>query len=155
MKLGQNITGEHNGIETLKAYETFSSDMGEVWFPTNSLATGMSEKKKNTFIEAIKNNQIVEMYFAIGKNIAGDNDIVYRGLVLDIKSDANSIGSPDKALTPYEWKDIENKIWIKIKNLTPITGLSSKDFIIASTGNRLSDVISKSQFHFGYIKRSK
>ncbi len=61
--------------------------------------------------------------------------------------------SPDVNLTPKEWRDIKNKILIKLKSVKPFDSLSLDDFIVASTRNVLSNAISKSQYHFGYIKK--
>lgn len=153
MKLTIDITGEFNGIEILKIYKEFCDKNKNVWFSTDALATGMSEKKVEEFLSKIKDDCVVEMYFSVSKNSSQHNDIVYKGEVVDIKSDADGIFSPDKSRTPDEWKDIKNKIWIKLKDVKPFDSLSSQDFIIASTGNVLSEVISKSQYHFGYIKK--
>lgn len=153
MKLTIDITGVFNGLEILKIYKEFCYKNKCVWFSTDALATGMSEKKVKEFLSAIKDDYVVEMYFSVSKNSSRHNDIVYKGEVVDIKSDAKGIYSPDKSTTPNEWKDIKNKIWIKLKDVKSVDNVYSKDFIIASTGNVLSDVISKSQYHFGYIRK--
>ncbi|NLZ34323.1 MAG: hypothetical protein GX889_05340 [Clostridiales bacterium] len=153
MKLGYDSTNKYNGLETLEIYEDFCNKNGTTWFSTNAHFSGMAEKRRQEFLKEIKDGNIVEMYFAVSKGSGGENDIVYKGEVLDIKTEKEGLLSPDKLLTPEEWIDSEYKIWVKLKNLKPFDGLSANDFIIASTGNLLSDVITKSQYHFGYIKK--
>lgn len=153
MKLGQDATGKYTGIETLRIYEDFIKKNGDVWFSTNSLATGMAKRKQLEFKKAIKNDYIVEMYFAIGKIVEGNNDIVYKANVIDIVSESDGISTPDDNFTPKEWRRLKNKIWIKINKLELLNNLTSHDFIISSTKRVLADVISRSQYHFGYIER--
>lgn len=113
----------------------------------------MAETRRSKFISAIKKEYIVEIYFAVGKSGGGNNEIVYKAKVIDIRTDTDGINSPDKYLTPIEWRKDKNKIWIKIENIVPCKKLTTKDFIVAITGNVLSDSISNSQYHFGYIKK--
>lgn len=153
MRLGHSFSNKYNGIETMKIYSDFNNNNDFVWFSTDSLSSGMSEKKRTEFINEIKNGNIVEMYFAMGKNSGGNNDIHYRAEVVDIKTDADGIPSPEKLLTPDEWKHDINKIWIKIKSLNPFTKFTTKDFIVVSSGNILADSIANSQYNFGYIKK--
>ncbi len=153
MKLGQESSGKYNGIETLKIYQEFCINKGSVWFSTDSLAKGMSEKKRLLFLEEIEKNNIVEIYFAVGKGIDKINDIVFKGEVIDIKSDKEGVCSPDMNYTPSEWRNNNNKIWIKVKNLKPFDKLCAEDFIVESSGNVLKDIINRSQYQFGYIKR--
>jgi len=47
----------------------------------------------------------------------------------------------------------KNKIWIKIKYLMPYNKLTTKYFIVASTGNVLEASIAHLLYHFGYIKK--
>lgn len=151
MRLGHDKSSNLNGIQTMKVYEKFCNTNGTTWFSTDSHAKGMAARKISQFIDAINNENVVEIYFAIGKKGAGNNDIQYKAEVADICSDPNGIYSPDKLLTPNEWIDDKNKIWIKIINLVPYTQLTTKDFKVASSGNTLADSIAHSQHHFGYI----
>ena len=152
MRLGNNTTTAFNGIKTMEVCEAFCNNHGAIWFATDSLATAMSEEMRAEFINAIKNEYIVEIYFAIGKKGGGNNNIRYVGEVEDIRTIADGMVSPDKSLTPDAWKDSRNKIWIKIRKLATCPDLSANDFIIARTGNVLAKVLAKSQYHFGYIK---
>jgi hypothetical protein len=152
MKLGYDSTKKFDGLQTIKEYENFCNKFKSVWFSTNSLANGMSEKRRAEFVNAIKSGNVVEIYFAVGKSRGGHNEIEYQGEVMDIKTDAEGIGSPEKAVTPNDWKDNNNKIWIKIKNID-LTNLKTKDFIVQSSKKILSKSIEKSQYHFGYIKK--
>lgn len=155
MKLGQDATGKYTGMETLDIYEKFVCENGCVWFSTNSLSTGMSKTKTTEYEKAIKRGETVNMYYAVGKNVEGTNEIVYQAKVLKIVSDSEGISSPDKKLTPDEWRDLKNKIWIKVDDMKLINHLKASDFIVSSTGSNLEDVISKSQYHFGYIELEK
>lgn len=152
MKLGQDATGRFTGMETLDIYERFACKNDCAWFSINSLATRMSKTKIIEYNRAIKRGETVFMYFAVGKNVEGINEIVYRDKVLEVLSDSAGIYSPDKKLTPDEWENLKNKIWIKIDDMKLINHLKASDFIVSSTRNNLKVVISKSQYHFGYIE---
>ena len=153
VRLGFDNLSKLSGIQTLQVYEQFCSKDEIVWFSTDSLATGMADKKRAEFLKAINEEFVVEIYFAVGKTGGGTNEIVYKAEVVDVVSDAEGISSPDKTLTPNEWKDGKKKIWIKLKKLIPFSNLSTTDFMVASTGNILANSIGNSEYHFGYIKR--
>lgn len=152
MKLGLDSTTQYNGRDTLKTYKQFLDLNGSVWFSTDSLATGMAEVKRAEFMNAINKGKIVEMYFAISKTNDGINKMIAVAEIQDIKTDKDGIVTPDRQLTPKEWIDDRNKIWIKLKSITYCKDINSHNFMIATTGKNLYDVISISQFHFGYIK---
>lgn len=151
MRLGHTAANPYDGKDTLEIYFNFCNKNQSVWFSTDSLTSGMSENKRAEFVNEIKSGNIVEIYFAIGKTSGGDNDIHFKADVVDIKTDGEGIPSPDKSLTPDEWKQNRNKIWIKIKNLNSFNKLTTKDFVVASSKKILADSISNSQFNFGYI----
>ncbi|KLU60296.1 hypothetical protein CEB3_c31470 [Peptococcaceae bacterium CEB3] len=153
MRLGINKSLKLTGSQTIAVYKGFCDTNGAVWFSTDSLATGMAEKKEEEFVRAVKDGFVVEMYFAIGKKGEGTNEIAYKAEVIDIVSDAIGRRSPDKNLTPAEWETDRSRIWIKLQKLVPFTSLTTADFIVASTGNVLVDSIRRSQYHFGYIRR--
>lgn len=153
MKLGFDSSTKFNAVQTMQIYEDFCKIKGSTWFSTDSLSKGMSETRRAEFVNAINKKYIVEIYFAVGKNSGGDNDIKYKAEVMDIKTDGDKMPSPEKILTPDQWKSDRNKIWIKVKELKQITNPTSKDFIVASTGNILANSIAHSQYHFGYIKK--
>lgn len=154
MRLGRDTDSRLNGVKTLEEYEDFCKIHKAVWFSTDSLATGMSEKRRAEFVKTIKNGSIVEIYFAIGKSGKGNNDIYRVAEVVDIRTDAEGIASPDKSLTPDLWKNDKNKIWIKVMSIRT-TNLRTEDFIVQSSKNVLSKSIENSQYHFGYIKRKR
>ena len=155
MRLGISSSNQYNGKETMKIYESFCNQNHSVWFSTNSLASGMAKGKIDEFIKAINNGLVVEIYFAIGKNSGGNNQIEYKAQVIDIKSDSDGINSPENSLTPIEWRDNKNKIWIKIQKLAFCDGCPiADDFIVVSSGNMLSKAIAKSQYNLGYIKKA-
>lgn len=151
MKLGLDLTTQFNGSQTLGIYKQFADARGSVWFSTDSLATGMAEAKRAEFVNAIKKGNIVEMYFAVSKTNDGVNKLIAVAEVQDIKTDKDGIGTPDNRLTPTQWINDKNKIWIKLKNIIYLDNLDCNDFKIATTGANLMDVISRSQYHFGYI----
>ena len=155
MKLTTDGTGTFNGVETMKVYKEFTNMHKFAWFSTNALSTGIAKKQRDNFLKAVNNGYLVEIYFAVGKTSGGNNDLMYKAHVLDIKSDSASFESPDVSLTPKVWEDLNSKIWIKISNIESVNDLSATDFVVESTGRILREVIDKSQYLFGYIRRSK
>ena len=155
MKLTTDGTGTFNGVETMKVYKEFTNEHRFVWFSTNALSTGIAKKQQEKFLKAINNGDLVEIYFAVGKTSCGNNDIMYKANVSDIRSDSEYFKTPDASLTPNEWEDLNSKIWIRISNIESFNDLSATDFIVESTGRILREVIDKSQYLFGYIRRSK
>ncbi len=155
MRLGINPQVGLDGHNTMQKYVDFCNKNGFTWFSTDSLAKGMSQDKRKKFLKAIAEERTVHMYFVIGKVGNGFNEIAYKAEVVDIKSDPNGMTSPEPNFTPDIWRVIENKIWIKVKNLVvnDHNGLSVSDFIVESSGKGLTDSIANSQYHFGYIKR--
>lgn len=153
MKLGTDITGKYNGMDTLDIYQGTVRAKGYTWFSTNSLSKGMAEKKRIEFLKAVESKSIVHIYFAVGKKTDKLNDIVFMAEVKDIKTDAEGISSPEIDVTPEEWKGIKSKIWIKISKLEQVSDVTARDFVVVSSGKVLADVISKSQYQYGYIKR--
>lgn len=152
MRLGNDSFSKMNGVKTISTYRDFCLKNKAVWFSTDSLAFGMSETRRCEFINAIKNGHIVLIFFAIGKNGGGNNDMEYMAEVQDIRTDKEGINSPEEILTPDEWKNENSKIWIKIKGISDTT-LKASDFMVQSTRNILSKSIGNSQYHFGYIIR--
>lgn len=153
MKLGLDSTTQFNGTKILDTYKKFLDSKGSVWFSTDSLATGMAESKRADFINAINKEKVVEMYFAVSKTNDGANKIIAVAEVLDIKTDKDGIVTPDSLLTPKEWINDKNKIWIKLHSITYCNDIECQNFKIATTGSNLLDVISRSQYHFGYIEK--
>lgn len=107
------------------------------------------ENKKTEFINAIKSGKTVEMYFALSKISGGSNRMIAIVEVQEIQSDKDGIITPDSQLTPLQWLKDKNKIWLKITHITYLEDVNCKDFIVASSGRNLKDVMSIS---FGYIK---
>lgn len=153
MKLNHSSSNEYNGIDTIEIYKKFCNDNRAVWFSTNALSTGISDKRRAEFINAITNGKIVEIYFAIGKGSGGTNKIAYKAKIVDIITDPKGISSPEKYLTPKQWCEDKNKILLKLKDLESFDSLTTDDFIIANTGKSLTETINKSRYSFGYIKR--
>ena len=153
MKLGNDSTLNVDGNKTMEIYKDFCDKNKQVWFSTDSLSRGMACKRRKEFLEAISNDEVVEMYFVIGKGSNGSNDIQYKAEVLDIETDAKGLTSPDRKLTPQEYINENKKIWIKVCNLKKFTKLTTKDFVVNSTNNSLDESSKQSQHHFGYIRR--
>lgn len=152
MKLGLDTTTQFNGKQTLDIYKKFADSKGSVWFSTDSLATGMAEVKRIEFINAIKRGKVVEMYFATSKTNDGICKMIATARVIDIRTDRDGMETPDNGFTPKEWIVDKNKIWIKLTNILYLENVDCNDFVIATTGASLMEVILKSQYHFGYIK---
>lgn len=138
MKLSQESTGELSGDETLEEYEEFCRDNNAVWFSTNSLSHGMGKKRQAELLAAIRNEQIVEMYFCVGRSADGNNQISYKAEVRDIRSNPEGIISPNPDLTPTRWRELKNKIWILCTGFRNAEKQdSTENFNVESTGNIL------------------
>ena len=152
MKLGIDITGSYDGYQTMEIYKKFLGKSSMTWFSTNALSTGMSKMMQNEFINAINNGKKVYIYFVVGKSGGGSNEIEYSAEVLDVKSKNGGQESPDKEITPQEWRDITSTIWIKICDLQRNDTLHVDDFEFCDKGNPLKSVLN-TNCHFGYIRK--
>lgn len=121
--MGKDITDNYNGYETIDIYRKFIEKSKMTWFSTNALATGISKKMKNEFINAINNGIEFYIYFVIGISGGGFNKIEYSAEVVNIES------KPGGILSPEEWKHIKSTIWIKIKNIEKTNEISIDQFI--------------------------
>ena len=92
----------------------------------------------------------VKILFAVGDDV---NDIVYSATVMEIVSGRDAVACPDDlAYVPCEFADEEKaKIWIKITDIQEENQLKAAMFKVRSTDANLKQVISNSQFHFGYV----
>ena len=88
--------------------------------------------------------------FAVGDDV---NDIVYSATVMEIVSGRDAVACPDDlAYVPCEFADEEKaKIWIKIADIQEENELKAAMLKVRSTDANLKQVISNSQFHFGYV----
>lgn len=155
IKLGTAYDLEGNpldGKETLEAYMRTSKEngLGYTWFSTQSLHFGMAKKKVSYYNQLIAKGETVRMLFAIGGEL---NDIYCSAVVQEIVSDKDLSGCPGEAgSVPEEFGDEEKaKIWIKITDIQEETSLKAAMFKVRSTDANLKQVISNSQFHFGYV----
>lgn len=155
MKLGKSETNSGEilgGHGTMEVYMRNCEANGYTWYSTNSLKNGMNEekvKKYNAFAEL----GCLKMYFAMNQDDV-KNDIAYVADVEEIKSFTQPTVAPCQDYEyPEEWTGAKNNIWIKLKNLKREESLSANDFVVASTGNSLKEVIQKGQYIFGYITR--
>ena len=141
-----------DGKETLEAYMRTCKDnnLGYAWFSTKSLHFGMAKKKVSYYNQLIAKGETVQMLFAIGGEI---NDIYCSAVVQEIVSDKELSSCPGVAgSVPEEFGDNEQaKIWIKIADIRKESNLSAAILKVRSTGTNLKQVISNSQFHFGYV----
>ena len=155
MKLATAYDTEGNpldGKETIEAYirNCDNNGLGYTWFSTQSLHSGMQRKKVDFYNRIIKKGEIVKILFAVSGD---ENDIKYSAKILEIVSSRDNIRCPgDKKAVPEEFGENETgKIWIKITDISEETKLSADMMVVGSTGSNLKQVISNSQFHFGYV----
>ena len=82
-----------------------------------------------------------------------ENDIKYSANILGIVSSRDSIKCPgEREAVPNEFgRDECGKIWIKIADIKREETLRADMLVVGSTGSNLKQVISNSQFHFGYV----
>ena len=88
--------------------------------------------------------------FAVGEEV---NDIKYSAKVLSIASSRDSLPCPgEEGSIPEEFGgENEAKIWIQITDIREEHELNAALFPVRSTDANLKQVISNSQFHFGYV----
>lgn len=140
------------GYETIEAYCTNIEENGRgyTWFSTQSLFFGMSKKKVDYYNKLISRGEKVVMLFAIGGEI---NDICYSARVGGIVSDKDQQPCPGEPNTvPKEFSlDETARIWIKLSEIKEESRLKAAMFKIRSNDSDLKQVISNSQYHFGYV----
>jgi hypothetical protein len=156
MKLGVSTTASGvkiDGMKTIELYKQHCDSNRYTWYSTNSLKTGMNEKKATLYNRMAESGHL-KIYFAINSKKAGiNNNIAYEADVKKIVSYSTPTKAPCRDDEyPEKWKGIKNNIWIKIANLKK-SNESADDFVVVSTGNNLRDVIRKGQYIFGYIKK--
>jgi len=141
-----------DGDETIEAYikNCNSNGLGYTWFSTQSLHSGMQKKKVEFYNRIIKCGEIVKILFAVSGE---ENDIKYSANILEIVSSRDSIKCPgERKAVPNEFgRDECGKIWIKIADIKREETLRADMLVVGSTGSNLKQVISNSQFHFGYV----
>lgn len=151
LNLAANADGdEMTGQEVIQAYmkNLQVNGLGYTCFSTQSLHHGMAPKKVAFYNECAKNGERVRILFAI----VGNNEIAYSADVQEIISNRDPISCPcDAASEPEEFRREQNRIWIKINNLKEENAIKASKLYFRTTGSNLKDVISKSQFHFGYV----
>lgn len=155
MKLGTAHDSDGNPLnedETLDAYMRNMNEngLGYTWFSTASLYPGMAKKKVLYYNELIQSGEKVKMLFAVGGAV---NDIKYSADIMEIVSEKNPVSCPGEEGTVPEEFEYEEKqrIWIKIENLKEDTNISANDLLIRTSKANVKDVISTSQWHFGYV----
>lgn len=153
LSIGTSINGQKmNGHEVIKAYQKniTANRRGYTWFSTDCLSSGMAKEKANDYNRRIAEGEKILILFAVADE---QNDICYKAEVLEIKTSKQRIYCPDDvSCVPVEFGAEEHaKIWIKIANINEEHKLKADMFRIISTGVNLKDVISNSQFHFGYV----
>lgn len=155
MKLGQATTDdgeELNGSETIEIYEAHCNRNGFTWYSTNSLKNGMKREKAKSYNDLAQAGHL-KIYFAMNDHQV-NNDIAYVADVMEVISyEVPTIAPCDAGEYPEEFQNCKNNIWIKVQNLHKEETLHAEDFVVASTGNNLKQVITKGQYIFGYIKR--
>jgi|GEM_PF-623989 len=141
-----------DGYETIEAYmrNCEENEMRYTWFSTESLHFGMAKKKVEYYNALCDRGEKVKILFAVGEDV---NDIVYSATILKIVSDREAIECPDElGWVPDEFGHEERaRIWIKITTIEKEHELKAGMLKVRSTDANLKQVISNSQFHFGYV----
>lgn len=155
MKLGASSDREGNildGMDTMEAYRRNceKNGYGYTWFSTESLHFGMAKKKVRYYNSLAESGEEVTILFAVGEEV---NDIKYSAKVLNIASSRDSLPCPgEEGSIPEEFGgENEAKIWIQITDIREENELKAAMFNVRSTDANLKQVISNSQFHFGYV----
>ncbi len=148
IRLGSSAGSGLSGLHTIREYQVFLAQHGEAWFSAGALTTGMSERYRCEFQDAIDYHYVLELYLSVGKTAALD----YVAEVAAIATGKERIPAPDEELTPEPWRADLRGTWLKIRSLKPAE-LTAADFTVINTGVRLSDVLSGGKYHFGYVKR--
>ena len=155
MKLGTTYDVDGNamdGYDTIEAYmrNCDENGLGYTWFSTESLHFGMAKKKVSYYNALCQAGEIVKLLFAVGEDV---NDIVYSATVLEIVSERDAQPCPgEEGSEPEEFQNGESaKIWIRIKDIENEHNLKADMLRVRSTDANLKQVISNSQFHFGYV----
>lgn len=141
-----------DGHEIIQAYQRNEEEngYGYTWFSTNSLHMGMDKNKVKHYNQLAKKGEKVTILFAIAD---ANNDICYAATVLEIQSEKEpSLCPGDAACIPKEFDENEKaKIWIRIKDIREENNLTAEMLNIRSSDANLKQVISSSQYHFGYV----
>jgi hypothetical protein len=153
MRLGTAMTrvGPQDGNETMRLYQADELTRGYTWFSTSSLFFGLAVEKVAFFKKHISRGETVRMLFAVGSSHGGENEIAFAADVLDIVSSQDDLRPPEDNAFPSAFINKTARIWVKIRNITEQNLPSVSDLVVKSTGSLLRDVISNSQFHFGYV----
>lgn len=141
-----------DGRKTIQAYQKNEKEnrYGYTWFSTNSLHMGMDKNKVKHYNQLAKRGEKVTILFATAD---ANNDICYAATVLEIQSEKEpSLCPGDAACIPKEFDQNEKaKIWIRIKDIREENNLTAEMMNIRSSDANLKQVISSSQYHFGYV----
>lgn len=152
LKLGKDSETAYNGRQMIREYKEFLQLHTHTWFGTSALALGINKERKEEFIRAIREGQVVEIYFGIGKVYDGINEIYAKANVLEIITGRSKIVSPEPILTPKLWQLTYHETWFKIEGLIEVGEEDRiENFKIASTGSELKWVCERSRLQFGYI----
>lgn len=110
----------------------------------------MAKQKVAYYNELVNLGDKVTILFAVADE---ENDICHTATVLEIQSARERISCPgDAVCIPDEFgKEERAKIWIKIENIKEEHNLKADMFRVRSSDTNLKQVISNSQFHFGYV----
>lgn len=155
MKLSTSYDVDGNpmdGHDTISSYQNNAekNGFGYTWFSTDSLSTGMAKKKIVYYNQLAERGEKVTILFAVADE---ENDICYTATVLEIQSSREHILCPgDAACVPDEFgKNERAKIWVKMKDIKEEHDLKAEMFRVRTTDSNLKQIISTSQFHFGYV----
>ena len=151
LNLATDVNGdEMTGQDVIQAYmkNLQVNGLDYTCFSTQSLHHGMAQEKVKFYNDCVKKGEKVRILFAI----AGKNEVAYSADVQEIISNRDPIPCPCNAKSePKEFLGEQNRIWMKINNLKEENDIKASKLYFRTTGSNLKDVISKSQFHFGYV----
>ena len=155
MKLGTSYDVDNNlldGYDTIKAYirNCNENGLGHSWFSTDSLYYGMAKDKIEDYNSLVTSGETVKILFAVGEGV---NEIAYSANVLGIVSGRDRVRCPGEVgSVPNEFGyDEKAQIWIKIKDIKEEHDIKAQMLKVRSTGKNLKQVITNSQYNFGYV----
>lgn len=153
LSFSSSINGEElSPDDTVQAYinNIQENGLGYTWFSTQSLFFGMAKEKVKYYNNLIRQGENVRMLFALS---GASNEIAYSATVKEIVSSKEAIACPGEVkAVPVEFgKEECAKIWIKITDLKVESEIKASMLRIRSTDVNLKQVITNSQYHFGYV----
>lgn len=139
---------ELNEEEILKKYRQVEEEKGFSWISMNgpSRGSGINPKLLDDFCQRLELGEHIPIYFLWNSEVQWSADII------EMVSGAVKIECPeDTSAVPVEFRDEENRTWLKIINLKREEEYGIDDLIIAGNGHSVRSVLLNSQLVFGYV----